>query len=236
MSPTALSGRIRSLEDRLVTCLFNRTTRRVSLTSAGQEFIAHIAPSLTEIDRATETVGSHGTQPSSALRLNTSVTAAHEVLLPVIHTFLDHHPLVQIELTTEAGWSISCLMDATPELGSADPCSPTWCWCCCSSASISAWLARRTASLPCGANRWRRAFAALLHPVEDARRQRVPTGVRTAWRVTCHRRAERVVPQRAIVLTQGRDRRDWAALYFASRRERCAVQVARRDHILTTIR
>ena len=38
MSPTALSSRIRSLEDRLVTCLFNRTMRRVSLTSAGQEY------------------------------------------------------------------------------------------------------------------------------------------------------------------------------------------------------
>jgi DNA-binding transcriptional LysR family regulator len=49
-----------------------------------------------------EAASSHGTQPSGALRINTSVTAAYEILSPLIRTFLDRHPLVQLELTTES--------------------------------------------------------------------------------------------------------------------------------------
>jgi DNA-binding transcriptional LysR family regulator len=102
MSPTALSSAVRSLEDRLGIQLFNRTTRSVSLTSAGEEFVAHVVPPLAEIDRAMEAASSHGMQPSGTLRINTSVTATHEILLPLIRGFLDHHPLLQLELITES--------------------------------------------------------------------------------------------------------------------------------------
>jgi DNA-binding transcriptional LysR family regulator len=49
-----------------------------------------------------EAASRHGTQPNGTLRINTSVTAAHEILLPLIRSFLAHHPLVQLELTTES--------------------------------------------------------------------------------------------------------------------------------------
>ncbi len=62
LSPTALSSHVRALEDRLGIRLFNRTTRSVSLTSAGEEFIARVTPSLAEIELAMDAAGSHGTQ------------------------------------------------------------------------------------------------------------------------------------------------------------------------------
>jgi len=101
ISPTALSSNIRALEDRLGVRLFNRTTRSVSLTAAGAEFIARVAPALAEIERAAEEAGSRSGAPSGLLRINSSVTGAHQVLAPVLRDFSRRHPLVSIELTTE---------------------------------------------------------------------------------------------------------------------------------------
>ncbi|MFS2108594.1 LysR family transcriptional regulator [Sphingomonas sp. Sphisp140] len=101
ISPTALSSNIRTLEDRLGVRLFNRTTRSVSLTAAGAEFIARVAPALAEIERAAEEAGSRAGAPSGLLRINSSVTGAHQVLAPVLRDFSRRHPLVSIELTTE---------------------------------------------------------------------------------------------------------------------------------------
>ena len=101
ISPTALSSNIRALEDRLGVRLFNRTTRSVSLTAAGADFIARVGPALAEIERAAEEAGSHGSAPSGLLRINSSVTGAHQVLAPVLRDFTQRYPLVSVELTTE---------------------------------------------------------------------------------------------------------------------------------------
>jgi len=101
ISPTALSSNIRALEDRLGVRLFNRTTRSVSLTAAGADFIARVGPALAEIERAAEEAGSHGSAPSGLLRINSSVTGAHQVLAPVLRDFIQRYPLVSVELTTE---------------------------------------------------------------------------------------------------------------------------------------
>ncbi|KRB51335.1 LysR family transcriptional regulator [Rhizobium sp. Root708] len=101
MSATALSSNVRMLENRLGIRLFNRTTRSVSLTSAGEEFIRRVAPSLNEIERAMDAAGSHGTTPSGTLRINSSVTAAHEILSPLLRDYLGKYPDVHVEVTTE---------------------------------------------------------------------------------------------------------------------------------------
>ena len=62
MSATAVSNAIAGLESRLDTRLFNRTTRSVALTDAGQRYVARIGPALQEIRlparRSTATPGS----------------------------------------------------------------------------------------------------------------------------------------------------------------------------------
>src|SRR5262245_16195154 len=78
MSTSALSSHVRSLEDRLGIRLFNRTTRSVALTAAGEEFIARVKPSLADIELAMEAASGHRAQPGGVLRINSSLTAAHE--------------------------------------------------------------------------------------------------------------------------------------------------------------
>src|SRR6202008_1000454 len=72
LSSTALSQAIAELEARLGARLFNRTTRSVSPTSAGEQFVAQVAPALTAIRDATDAVNQHRATPAGILRLNTS--------------------------------------------------------------------------------------------------------------------------------------------------------------------
>ncbi len=70
MSATAVSNAIAGLESRLETRLFNRTTRSVALTDAGQRYVARIGPALQEIRLAGEEIHSDTGEPAGTLRLN----------------------------------------------------------------------------------------------------------------------------------------------------------------------
>ena len=73
MSTTALSNAVAGLEERIGMRLFHRTTRSVSLTGAGEQFIAAVAPALAEIRRAMEAVNAHRATPTGTLRINSSL-------------------------------------------------------------------------------------------------------------------------------------------------------------------
>ena len=56
ISPSALSHAIAGLEKRLGVRLINRTTRSVSLSEAGERFLARVSPALAEIAGALEAI------------------------------------------------------------------------------------------------------------------------------------------------------------------------------------
>lgn len=101
MSTSALSNAIAKLEGQLGVRLFNRTTRSVSLTAAGQRFVDQVTPALKDIHQALDTVRSQQETPSGILRINTFATAGREILLPLVLEFLRRFPAVQIDLVTE---------------------------------------------------------------------------------------------------------------------------------------
>lgn len=101
MSTSALSSAIAKLEGRLGVRLFNRTTRSVSLTAAGQKFVDQVTPALKDIHQALDTVQSQQDTPSGVLRINTFATAGREVLAPLILEFLRRFPTVRVDLVTE---------------------------------------------------------------------------------------------------------------------------------------
>ncbi|WP_395945521.1 LysR family transcriptional regulator [Brevundimonas sp.] len=101
MSSSALSHAVASLEARLGVRLFDRTTRSVALSAAGEQFIGQVAPALGQIHAAIEDVDQHRDRPSGTLRLNTALGAARMILTPLILEYLRRYPEMTVELVTD---------------------------------------------------------------------------------------------------------------------------------------
>ena len=101
LSPSALSHAVAAFEARLGVRLFNRTTRSVSLTDAGEQFIAQIVPALGDIHRAVEAINSHRETPAGHLRINSSAGAARMILTPLFIEYLRRYPEMKLTLVTE---------------------------------------------------------------------------------------------------------------------------------------
>jgi DNA-binding transcriptional LysR family regulator len=101
LSTTATSNAVAKLERRLGVRLFNRTTRSVSLTSAGRDFVERVGPAMTDIHDAMQAAQSLQETPTGTLRINTFASAAREVMTPIVISFLRRYPQVHIDLVTE---------------------------------------------------------------------------------------------------------------------------------------
>lgn len=100
VSPSSLSHAVAAVERRLGVRLFNRTTRSVSLTEAGEQFLARVQPALREIADAVETVNRFRDTPAGLLRINTSEGAARRVL-PTVLDFMAAYPDMRVDLVTD---------------------------------------------------------------------------------------------------------------------------------------
>ncbi len=100
VSTSALSHAVAALEARIGVRLFNRTTRSVSLSEAGGQFVSSVAPALSIIRIALEQAGSFRDTPSGTLRINTSVGAANQAM-PVFIAFLQRYPEMKLDIVTE---------------------------------------------------------------------------------------------------------------------------------------
>jgi DNA-binding transcriptional LysR family regulator len=104
VSPSALSQAIRQLEARLGVRLLNRTTRSVSLTEAGEAFLARVGPALGEVIEAGEELNALQGRPTGTVRLNAARISTAMVLQPMLAGFLLENPHVQLELTNDEGF------------------------------------------------------------------------------------------------------------------------------------
>lgn len=100
LSPSSLSHMVASLERRLGVRLFNRTTRSVAVTEAGEQFLARIQPALREIAEAVEAVNRFRDTPAGLLRLNSSEGGSARIL-PVVLDFMAANPEMRVDLVTE---------------------------------------------------------------------------------------------------------------------------------------
>jgi DNA-binding transcriptional LysR family regulator len=104
VSPSALSQTIRQLETRLGVRLLNRTTRSVSLTEAGEAYLARVAPALDQVIEAGEELNTLQGRAAGVLRLNAARISVAMVIQPLLAGFLAENPLVQLELTNDEGF------------------------------------------------------------------------------------------------------------------------------------
>ena len=100
MSTSALSNAVAGLEARLGVRLFNRTTRSVALSEAGERFVAEVAPALAQIRDAMEAAGDLAATPRGTLRINTSPGAAL-MTAPLVHEYVRRYPQMHVDIVTE---------------------------------------------------------------------------------------------------------------------------------------
>lgn len=103
VTPSALSHSVRTLENRLGVRLFNRTTRSVALTEAGDRLFSRLRPAFRDIDDALEDLNSFRDKPSGHLRITAGRQAAELVLLPLAARFLAAYPDVTLEVVSDDG-------------------------------------------------------------------------------------------------------------------------------------
>lgn len=101
MSRAMVSRHLESLELWLGIRLLHRTTRRVSLTDAGTEALQGCRHVLSLTAEVQAEAGARQHAPSGRLRMGTSASFAHVGLAPVIASFLDLYPRVEIQLLAQ---------------------------------------------------------------------------------------------------------------------------------------
>ena len=97
VTPSALSHAMRELEERLDTRLLNRTTRSVSLTSAGERLLQRLRPAIAQISTALEDLDRERGRPSGRLRLTVSA-AAGAAVAQLWSRFLTTYPEIELEI------------------------------------------------------------------------------------------------------------------------------------------
>jgi DNA-binding transcriptional LysR family regulator len=99
LSRAQVSKAIAELEARLGARLFQRTTRRMSLTEAGRGYLDATRGVLETLDGAAKALRETQTTLSGSLRINAPVSFGTAHLAPLLTNFLERHPGVRIDLT-----------------------------------------------------------------------------------------------------------------------------------------
>jgi len=98
VSASAVSHALKGLESRLGVRLLNRTTKSVTLTTAGEALAQTIGTPFEVIDTALETLNRFRDAPAGRIRINVAVEAANLLLAPVLPTFMERYPDVEIDI------------------------------------------------------------------------------------------------------------------------------------------
>jgi DNA-binding transcriptional LysR family regulator len=104
VSPSALSHRLRALEEQLGVRLLTRTTRNVAPTQAGERLLATIGPRLDEIEAELAALGELRQKPAGTIRITTSLHAAQTILWPAAAKLLRSYPDISLEISVETGF------------------------------------------------------------------------------------------------------------------------------------
>lgn len=98
LSPASISRIIGDLEDDLGARLFNRTTRKLSLTAAGEALLRRGRPLLEDADALRNEIRDHGSRLHGTLRISTVNSFGSIMLAPALPDFSARHPELRISL------------------------------------------------------------------------------------------------------------------------------------------
>lgn len=125
MSGPMIGRHVRTLEDTLGVQLLNRTTRRHSLTEAGQIYYQSSLSILADIDAANASVAQLRSAPRGVLRVGSPVAFGSSCLAPALPEYLAANPEVRVDMTLnnrvldvmEEGYDVVIRMGNLPDSG-----------------------------------------------------------------------------------------------------------------------
>ncbi|MBZ5713594.1 LysR family transcriptional regulator [Nannocystis pusilla] len=94
VTPAAVSKSVAKLEERLGVRLFQRTTRSLELTEAGELFLREAASGLHTLQAAIAGLASAQREPAGTLRVSMSPTFGRDYILPMLAGFLEKYPAI----------------------------------------------------------------------------------------------------------------------------------------------
>jgi len=115
LSQTMVTKHIAALEARLGVKLFHRTTRRLSITESGRNYLEASERILADMEAADAAVAADRVEPRGLLRINAPVAFGTRQIAPLLAEFGRRHPLITVELglndrlidLAEEGWELA---------------------------------------------------------------------------------------------------------------------------------
>jgi DNA-binding transcriptional LysR family regulator len=98
LSTPAVSRRLAMLEARLGVQMLNRTTRRISLTPEGEEYLVQARRILADIEDMEHELSRSLSEPRGQVRVNATLGFGRSHVAPVISKFCKAYPGVQVQL------------------------------------------------------------------------------------------------------------------------------------------
>lgn len=100
---SSISRRIADLEASLGAQLLTRTTRTVSLTEVGQQYLQQVAGLLEQLEQYNQSVRDYQTVPTGRLKISSMVGFGEQILIPILDEFSTVYPdiLLDVSLSDE---------------------------------------------------------------------------------------------------------------------------------------
>ena len=119
VAPSSVSRQINELEDSLRTRLFQRSTRKLSLTEAGEIYYGRATRIIAAVDEARLAVSQLDGTPTGMLRLNVPGSLSRRYIVPILTAFQRKYPGVEVVLlvTDQVMDMIEHRIDLTIRLG-----------------------------------------------------------------------------------------------------------------------
>ncbi|EJM88541.1 LysR substrate-binding domain-containing protein, partial [Pseudomonas sp. GM60] len=115
VSPAMATKHVDALEVRLGVRLFHRSTRKLTLTEAGQQYLDACSRLLPDLEDVEAMIASQRVEASGLLRLNTPLSFGVRFVAPLLPAFNRKHPGVTVDLglndrvvdLMEEGWDLT---------------------------------------------------------------------------------------------------------------------------------
>ncbi|WP_319784100.1 LysR substrate-binding domain-containing protein [Oceanisphaera sp. IT1-181] len=98
ISTAQVSRQVSALEGRLSTKLFYRTTRKVSVTEAGQIYYQHCRQVLDGLEEAERTITNLQLAPKGKLKLTAPITFGEKTIAPLVNDFVLLYPDLEVQM------------------------------------------------------------------------------------------------------------------------------------------